>query len=149
MKIFNRKYRREYESLETYEAGIVLTGGEVKSIKEERMNLDNAFVKIMDEEAYMMNAEIAPYEFATKEGYDPLRRRKLLLHKSELIRIKTKLASSKGLTLIPVSCYNKGYTIKVEIALSRGRRDIEKRKFEKGRDIKRNEQRMAKEYMKK
>jgi SsrA-binding protein len=102
----------------------------------------------MGSEAYLINAEIPIYKFArTNETYDSKRSRKLLLHKKELLKIKIKMASS-GLTLAPVSCYNKGPLIKLEIALVKGRKDIEKRKLEKKRDIKIQEEREAKEYVK-
>lgn len=78
MKIVNRKFHRDYEALEMYEVGIVLTGAEVKSIREEKMKLEDAFVKIMGDEVYLINANIAPYSFAVEKGYDARRRRKLL-----------------------------------------------------------------------
>jgi SsrA-binding protein len=148
MKVVNRTFHRNYQEVEKYEAGIVLTGPEVKSIKEENIKLDDAFVKILDEEAYLVNADIPIYHFARPAGYDPRHRRKLLLHKKELIRLKTKLQSAPSLTIAPISCYNKGHIIKVEIALAKGRKDIEKRKLEKARDIERTEKKMVKEYMK-
>lgn len=148
MKIINRKFNRDYKEIESIEAGIVLTGAEVKSIRLGRIKLDNSFVRIMkDGSAYLINAEIPIYEFSRSQNYDPKRTRKLLLHKKELIRLKTKMHSN-GLTLAPKSCYNKRSLIKLEIALVKGRKDIEKRKLEKQRDIKRQEKREAKEYMK-
>ena len=101
----------------------------------------------MDKGVFLINAQIPIYEYAKIEGYDPKRSRKLLLHKKELLRLRTKIASG-GLTLAPKSCYNKGPLIKLEIALVKGRKDIEKRKLEKNRDIKRNEKREVKDYMK-
>lgn len=148
MKIINRKFHREYQELEKYEAGIVLYGAEVKSIRDGRLKLDDAFVKILGSEAYLINAQIPLYEYARIPGHDAKRTRKLLLHKKELIRLKTKIASSGGLTLAPVSCYNKGDLIKLEIALVKGRKDIEKRRLEKKRDIERQEKREVKEWMK-
>lgn len=148
MKIINRKFNRDYREIETYETGIVLTGSEVKSIRSGRLRLDDSFVKIMGKgDAYLVNADIPIYEFARMAGYDPKRTRKLLLHKKELIRIRTKMASG-GLTLAPKSCYNKGPLIKLEIALVKGRKELEKRKLEKARDIKRQENKEAKEYLK-
>jgi len=147
MKIINRKFNREYKKLETIEAGIVLTGAEVKSFRAGRLKLDDSFVKIMGNEAYLINAQISVYEYARAIEYDQKRTRKLLLHKKELLRLKTKMASA-GLTLAPKSCYNKGPLIKLEIALVKGRKDLEKRKLEKKRDISRNEKREAKEFMK-
>jgi len=147
MKIINRKFNREYKELETIEAGIVLTGAEVKSVRAGRLKLDDSFVRIMGNEAYLINAQISVYEYARADGYDQKRTRKLLLHKKELLRLKTKMTSA-GLTLAPKSCYNKGPLIKLEIALVKGRKDIEKRKLEKKRDISTNEKREAKEFMK-
>lgn len=148
MKIINRKFHREYREIEKYEAGMVLSGAEVKSIRAGGLRIDDAFVRIMGSEAYLINAEIPIYKFArNNENYDSKRSRKLLLHKKELLKIKTKMASG-GLTLAPVSCYNKGPLIKLEIALVKGRKDIEKRKLEKERDIKIREEREAKEYVK-
>ncbi len=149
MKIINRKFHREYQELEKYEVGVVLYGAEVKSIRDGRLKLDDAFVKILGSEAYLVNAQIPLYEYARIPDYDSKRTRKLLLHKKELIRLKTKIASGGSLTLAPVSCYNKGNLIKLEIALVKGRKDIEKRRLEKKRDIERQEKREAKEWMKK
>ena len=147
MKIINRKFHRDYREIEKYEAGIVLTGAEVKSIRAGGLRIDDAFVRIMGSEVYLINAEISIYQFARNNTYEAKRTRKLLLHKKELLKLKVKIASG-GLTLAPVSCYNKGPHIKLEIALVRGRKDIEKRKVEKQRDIKIREEREAKEYVK-
>lgn len=148
MKVINRKFHREYQLLEKYEVGIVLSGAEVKSVRAGRLKLEDSFVKILGDGAYLVNAEIPLYEYAHIPLYDLRRSRKLLLHKSELIRLKTKIASGGRLTLAPVSCYNKGDLIKLEIALVKGRRDIEKRKLEKQRDIERQEKKEAKEWIK-
>ncbi len=148
MKIYNRKFQRDYQEIERYEAGIVLSGPEVKSIREGRIKLDDAYVKILGQEAYLINAHIPLYQYASIASYYPTRSRKLLLHKKELIRLKTKITSASGLTVVPVSCYNKGNLIKVEIALVRGRKDIEKRRLEKRREIEREKEREAKDYLK-
>lgn len=148
MKVFNRKFNREYEKVESYEAGILLNGAEAKSVFLERIRLDDSYVKIMDGQAYLINADIPRYEFAHQEGYDAKRKRKLLLHKKELLKLQIKTAT-KGLTLAPVSCYTKGPYIKLEIALARGRKDLEKRKIEKKRDVVRAQKREMKEWMKK
>ncbi|MBI3366844.1 SsrA-binding protein SmpB [Candidatus Roizmanbacteria bacterium] len=146
MKIVNRKFHREYQEIEKYEVGIVLNGAEVKSVRKERLKLEDAFVKILGSEAYLVNAQIPLYEYAQIPGYDLKRSRKLLLHKKELVRLKTKIASGGSLTLVPVSCYNKGGLIKLEIALVKGRKDAEKRRLEKKKDIERQEKREVKEY---
>ncbi len=148
MKIYNRKFSRNYQKIESLEAGIILSGDEVKSVKEGRIKLDESYVKIIGSEAYLINAEISPYSKSSIKPSDPRRTRKLLLHKKEIIRLKTKM-KGEGLTIIPVSCYNKGDIIKLEIALARGRKDIEKRKKEKERDLKKEEEKKIKEYLKK
>src|SRR3989344_5575647 len=148
-KIVNRKFSREYESIEQFEAGIVLTGAEVKSIREGAMRLDDAFVRIIQGQPILLNADIYPYKYADNKDYEPKRSRKLLLSKKEITRILTKIKGSGRLTLAPVSCYNKGSLIKLEIALVRGRRDIEKRKLDKKKKIERREKRETKEYINK
>ncbi len=148
MKVFNRKYQREYQKLESYEAGIALIGSEVKTAKEGHIKLEDSFVKLVGTDVMLINAEIQIYKYSRPADYDPRRSRRLLLHKKEIVRLRTKLASGDRLTLIPISCYNKGPLIKLEIALSRGRQDLEKRKLVKQRDIKIAENREAKEYMK-
>lgn len=148
MKVFNRKFNREYQSLEKYEAGIQLTGAEVKSVKAGHIRLDDSFVRVLGSEAYLINAHIQVYEYARGQNYDDKRTRKLLLHKKEILKIKTKIKSGSGLTVAPVSCYNKHGIVKLEVALVRARKDIEKRKLEKKRDRAMEEKREAKEYLK-
>ncbi|NMB83978.1 SsrA-binding protein SmpB [Candidatus Roizmanbacteria bacterium] len=148
MKIINRKFNRDYQELERYEAGLMLSGSEVKSVREGRIKLEDAFVKIIGSELYLVNALIHVYPYARTADYDERRTRKLLLHKKEIIRLKTKLSSAARLTIAPVACYNKHGFIKLEIALARGRKDLEKRKLEKKRDIKIQEEREMKEYLK-
>jgi len=147
MKVVNRKFNREYEALDTFEVGIILNGAEVKSVWKEQIQLDDAFVKIVGNEAFLLNATIPLYQFAQGKGYDPKRTRKLLLHRKELLKMQVKMASG-NLTMAPRSCYNKGPYIKLEIALVRGRKEIEKRKLEKKRDIEQNQKREMKEYLK-
>ena len=147
MKIYNRKFSKNYEKVESFEAGIVLTGDEVKSIRLGRINLDDAYVKIIGQEAYLINGEIAPYSYSSLSNYQPKRTRKLLLHKKEIIRLKTKIQGER-LTIVPVSCYNRGDLIKMEIALVKGRKDVEKRKAEKRKYLLKEEQRKIKEYLK-
>jgi len=148
MKILNRKFRRDYQEIEKYEVGIALTGAEVKSVRAGRVKLEDSFVKILSSEVYLVNAEVSIYEYARPQGYDLRRTRKLLLHKREIIRLKTKLAGAGGLTIVPVSCYNKAGLIKLEIALAKGRKGLEKKRLEKKRDIEREQKREAKEYLK-
>lgn len=148
MKIFNRKFRRDYQEVEKYEAGIALTGGEVKSVRAGGLRLDDSYVRFLEGEPYLINAEIVPYRFAKNNSVDSKRNRKLLLHNKEIVRIQTKLRGSGGLTVVPVSCYNRGDLIKLEIALAKGRKEVGKRKYEKEKDIKRDQQRETKEYIK-
>lgn len=148
MKIINRKFGREYEEVEQFEAGIVLSGPEVKSIRAEKVKLDDAFVKIIGGELFLINCEIYRNEYARAESQQPTRSRKLLLKKSEILRIQTKMKGGRGLTLAPLNIHTKGPIIKVDIALVRGRKDIEKRKREKARDVALNQKREAKEYTK-
>lgn len=148
MKTANRKFQRDYELIEPYEAGIVLTGAEVKSVKQGHIKLEDAFVRIVGSEAFLINAEVSIYNFSRPQGYDSRRSRKLLLHKKELLRLKVKMASSGKLTVVPVACYNKGHLVKLEIALAKGRKEVEKKNLDKRRDIVRDQEREAKEYMK-
>lgn len=135
MKIFNKKATFEYDIRERIEAGVALTGAEVKSVKSGHAQLEGAFVRMMGSEAYLVNAQIFPYTYARPEGFDPKRTRKLLLHKAELIRIKSKLEGS-NLTLIPLSWYTKGPLVKLEVGLARGKKQYEKREAKRREDLK-------------
>ena len=147
MKVINRNLNREYEVLEKYEAGVALTGAEVRSVKEGNIKFDNAYVKIFGNEVHLINAEVAIYKYARPEMYDPRRTRKLLLHKAEILRLKTKIATGGNLTIVPVSCYNKKGLVKVEIALAKGKKTWEKKSFEKRRDEKRRVEKELKEQI--
>ena len=127
---------------------MVLTGGEVRSIRDGHLQLEAAFVRMLGDEVYLINANIPGYKYANNTDYDPKRTRKLLLNRKEILRLQTKLGQGGRLTMAPTACYNKGRKIKLEIALARPRKDIEKRKLEKGRDIERREKREMKEYTK-
>ena len=145
MKIVNRQAFRDYEPLEKYEAGIALTGAEVKAIKQGRIVLNGSYVKIIDSQAVLVGAQIQPYQFARPESYEPQRTRKLLLHKKEILKLQTKMASGSNLTIVPIACYNKSGKIKIEIALARGRKNWERKRVEKERDEKRRVERELKE----
>ncbi|MFH0749909.1 MAG: SsrA-binding protein SmpB [Candidatus Gottesmanbacteria bacterium] len=136
MKIINRKAPFEYTIVDRIEAGIALAGSEVKSLRLGHGKLEGAFVKILNGEAYLVNAEITMYPYARPNGYDPKRTRKLLLHKKELISLQSKLESAK-LTLIPLSWYTKGPQMKLEIGLARGKKQYEKREIKKKKDLQR------------
>jgi SsrA-binding protein len=133
MKIENRRARFDYVLLETVEAGINLYGFEVKAVREGHADLSGSFVKISGSEAYLVNAKIFPYEYARTEGYDPRRTRKLLLHKKEIIALKSKIEAG-NLTIVPVSMYTTHSFIKVAIALAKSKRTFDKRAYLKKRE---------------
>lgn len=137
--IKNKKAYFDFFIIETYECGIELKGAEVKSLIEGRASIKEAWVKIKDGQAYIVNMNISPYPFATSFKEDPLRERKLLLHKKEIIKISTKV-KEKGLTLIPLKVYIKNKKIKLEIGLVKAKKLYDKREEIKKRD----ERRMAK-----
>ncbi len=117
----NRKARHEYEILETFEAGLVLKGPEVKSVREGKVGFQDAFARIERGEVWLHNLHISPYEPANRWNEDPDRPRKLLLHRSEIRRLIGKV-EEKGLTLVPLEIYFRGGYAKVTLALARGRR---------------------------
>ncbi|MFW5704054.1 MAG: SsrA-binding protein [Patescibacteria group bacterium] len=149
MKIVNKIWTRSYEQIEEYEAGVVLTGAEYKSLYEGRAKLEAAYVKIKGDEAWLYNMEIFKYRFDGSLEYEPTRIRKLLLNRREILRWQTKMASEPRLTIIPTACYSKGPKIKVRIALVRGRTNTQKRRLERDAKVKRAQEREAKSYMKK
>lgn len=149
MQITNRQAYREYQILEKFEAGIILTGAEVKSVKNERLDFKGSYIKFINNELYLIGANIPLYKYARNTDYDPKRSRKLLLNKQELVRLQTKIRERHNLTLVPLKCYTKGNLIKLQIALSKGRHKYEIKSVEKARDIKRREKQMLKEYLKK
>jgi len=123
----NRKAHFDYEILETFEAGLVLSGAEVKSIKNGRMNLTGSYVNFHDGELYLVGSSIAPYQPKNQPAdYDPFRSRKLLLRKKEITSLIGKI-KQKGLTLVPLKVYNKGRRIKLEFAVARGKKQYDKR----------------------
>lgn len=126
----NRRARREYEILETVEAGIALVGTEVKSAREGKVQLKDSYVEIVDQEAWLVGAHISPYTHGNRMNHDPERRRKLLLRRRELDKLFGR-SLIKGLTVIPLRVYLKGRIIKVEIALARGRKLWDKREVER------------------
>ena len=135
MRISNRRAYKDFQIFDKFETGIVLTGAEVKSIKAGHLQLEESFVRLKDNAAWLENAHVHPYGFADNRSYNPRRVRKLLLHKKELLKIRQKLTES--MSLVALSCYNKGRNIKLEIALARSKRKYEKREELKKRDIQR------------
>lgn len=140
MRIINRRAPYEYQLFDRIEAGISLLGSEVKSIKTGRLDLGSAFVRIKDQEVYLMNANIPPYQGGVPEGYTPNRSRKLLLVKSEIVSLETK-AKQQKLTIVPTKVYTKGRLIKIEIALAKPKRKFEKREVKRRKDIDREAER--------
>lgn len=135
-KIVNRRAHFDYELLEKFEAGISLTGPEVKSVRNGHMKLEEAFVQIRDGEAWLYNSHIHPYAFADNRDYDSRRTRKLLLHQNELLKLGQQ-THEKNLTIVPLSCYTKRNRIKLEIALAKGKKKYDKREAIKKKDLER------------
>ena len=135
-KVTNRRAKFDYELLEKFEAGISLTGAEVKSVKNGHIKLDEAFVQIRDGEAWLFNAHIHPYTFADNRNYDPVRNRKLLLHQNEILKLAQQ-THEKNLTIVPLSCYTSHNRIKLEIALAKGKKKYDKREAIKKKDLQR------------
>jgi len=134
----NRKARFEYQLLETFEAGLVLKGTEIKSIRRGQISLQEAYVRTDGKQAWLVGAHIAPYEHASAFQHDPDREKKLLLNKHE-IRELYNAVRIKGLTIIPVRVYLKGGRAKVEIAIAKGKKKYDKREAIKKRDFEREE----------
>jgi SsrA-binding protein len=136
MKINNKSVSFDYKIKETVEAGIKLTGPEVKSVKASRVSLSGSFIKIVGSEIFLINASIEPYAFASppvgSERYDPRRTRKLLLSKKEILNFQNKL-SGANFALVPVSMYTKHGLIKVEVGMGVGKKQYEKREAMKKR----------------
>ncbi len=132
----NRRARHDYQITETYEAGLVLTGSEVKSLRNGNANLKDAYVVFRDGEAWLVGAHIAPYSFSRDGGHEPERQRKLLLHKGEIERMAAKVAE-RGLTVVPLSLYFKEGRAKLEVGLGRGKSRYDKRQTLKEKEQKR------------
>lgn len=132
----NRRARHDHEILEVYEAGLVLTGSEVKSLRDGQANLKDSYATPRDGEMWLVGCHIAPYAFSRLGGHEPERERKLLLHRREIDRIGSKLAE-KGLTLIPLRIYFKSGKAKVELGLAKGKRSYDKRQTLKAKEQKR------------
>ena len=134
----NRKARFEYQLLETFEAGLVLKGTEIKSVRRGQISLQEAYVRTDGKQAWLVGAHIAPYEHASAFQHDPDREKKLLLNKHE-IRELYDAVRIKGLTISPVRVYLKGGRAKVEIAIAKGKKKYDKREAIKKRDFEREE----------
>ncbi|GAB4461227.1 MAG: SsrA-binding protein SmpB [Anaerolineae bacterium] len=145
----NRKARHDYILEETFEAGLALTGSEIKSIRAGSVNLAEAYVQPKGDEMWLINCHIAPYDPASRENHDPRRPRKLLLHKREIARLSSR-AIERGYTIVPTRMYLKHGLAKVEIALARGKRQYDKRatlaREQSQRDIERALRQRSREY---
>ena len=139
----NRKARHEYFILQTYEAGIVLVGSEVKALRQNKANLVDSYAVISNGEVWLFSANISAYDQASINNHDPVRKRKLLLNRSE-IRKLNKAVSEKGGTLIPLRLYFKNGLVKVELAVATGKKMYDKREDIAKRDLKREMQRKFK-----
>ncbi len=144
--IANKKARYQYEVVESYEAGIVLRGSEVKSIRDGRVNFVDSFAQTKRGEIFLYNLHIAPYPFDNNPGYEPRRERKLLLHKKEIEKLTSTLAR-KGLTLIPLSIYFKKGRAKVEIGLAKGKHLYDKRRKLREKAVEQEVKRTLKESL--
>jgi SsrA-binding protein len=129
----NRKAFHEYFILDKLEAGIALLGTEVKSIREARINLKESYAAVKDGEAFLLNCHVSPYTHGNRENHDPLRRRKLLLHKREIRKLIGK-TQEKGLTLVPLRVYLRRGKIKVELGVARGKKLFDKRESERRKE---------------
>ena len=129
----NRKAFHDYHILETFEAGVALLGTEVKAIREGRVNLRDSFARVEDGEVFLYNVNISPYSHRGYADHEPLRRRKLLLHRIEIRKLIGQTVE-KGMTLVPVRMYFKNGRVKVAVSLAKGKKDYDKRETVKRRD---------------
>jgi len=139
----NRRARHDFFIEETYEAGLVLTGSEVKSLREGRANLKDSYGRIDRDEIWLLNAHISPYGPASQFSHEPTRTRKLLLHRREIERLAGKV-KERGLTLIPLRLYFKKGRVKVELGLARGKKQFDKRASIRERELQREADRAMK-----
>ena len=143
--VSNRKAHHNYEILETLESGIVLLGTEIKSLRDHGGNLQESYVVFHHGEAYLKNSSIAPYKFGNIYNHEERRERKLLLHKRELLRLKS-VIEEKGLTIIPLGMYLKHGLVKVRLGVAKGKKAYDKRAAIKARQAKREIDRSMKDH---
>src|SRR5437762_10806341 len=129
----NRKAFHDYPILETFEAGVALLGTEVKAIREGRVNLRDSFARVEDSEVFLYNVNISPYSHRGYAEHEPLRRRKLLLHREEIRKLIGKTVE-RGMTLVPVRMYFKNGRVKIAVSLAKGKKEYDKRETIKRRD---------------
>ena len=142
--VTNRAALHEYHILDRYEAGAALTGTEVKSVRAGQVQLKDSYVAVRDGEAWLFNAHISPYAYGNRENHEPLRTRKLLLHRREIERLEQE-ATVKGMTLVVTRVYLKGGRIKFELGVARGKKLYDKRETELRRTVERETRAQLKE----
>jgi SsrA-binding protein len=146
VEIINRKARHDYYISDTYEAGIVLKGTEIKSIRAGRANLKDSYAIIKNNEIYLLNMHISKYKEGNIFNHEETRTRKLLLHKKEILKLNDKIRL-EGYTLIPLKLYFKGSNAKIEIGVAKGKKDYDKRETIKKRDTERELRKVMKEHI--
>jgi SsrA-binding protein len=145
--VTNRAAFHEYHILDNYEAGIALTGTEVKSVRAGNIQLKDSYVAIRDGEAWLLNAHVSPYSHGNRENHDPVRPRKLLLHRREIAKLDEQ-ATTKGMTLVVTRVYLKDGRVKFEIGVARGKKLYDKRETEMRRTVERETRAQLKERSK-
>ena len=143
----NRKAFHDYFIEEKYEAGVVLSGTEVKSLRAGRVNLKDSYVQVKEGEMFLIGVHISPYDHGNRYNLDPMRTRKLLMHKNEIIRLYTTVKQD-GLTLVPTKCYFRDGKVKFEIGLARGKKNFDKRDAAAEKSAKRDIDRALKNHKK-
>ena len=143
--VSNRRARHDYEILDTQEAGIALQGTEIKSLRDNGGSLQEAYVKVIRNELWLIGSSIAPYKYGSIYNHDERRDRKLLMHKREIAKLQTAV-QEKGLTLIPLAMYLKNGRVKVKIAVAKGKKTVDKRETIKERDEKRRMEKALKQF---
>ncbi len=141
----NRKARKEYTILETLEAGIVLSGHEVKALRAKRASITEAFIKVLGGEAFLVNARVEQLSTVAHISYEPTRSRKLLLHRKQVLGLEEKI-HTRGLTAVPLSIGTSGNFIKVLVGIGKGKKTYERKEELKRRDLKRETERAVKKY---
>jgi len=145
MEIQNKKANFDYEIIDTYETGIVLTGTEIKSIRAGKANLKDSYAIIKNNEIFLLNMHISSYEQGNRFNHEETRTRKLLMHKKEILKLRDKL-EIEGYTLVPIKLYFKGSIAKILIGLAKGKKNYDKRESIKKKDIERQVARELKNY---
>ena len=145
MEVINRKAKYDYEIIDEYETGIVLTGTEVKSIRQGKVNLKDSYGVIRNGEVFLLNTHISKYEEGNIFNHEETRTRKLLLHRKEIKKIKNKI-EQEGMTLVPLKLYFKKNKVKILLGLARGKKNYDKRETIKKRDVEREIRKNLKRY---